>query len=287
MLLKWMRSLPPHGCLKRGALKRQVTPQPPLSGHRPAGSRSAPAAHPLTRQRAALQCAGGRLGSPSLKRRATGTVVVRSQVMSGVCICLLLFLNFILVSIMSNAVVGSLYGMSTALHLNAAFVAVTVLPFIGNIAELATATMAALHDNLDLSIAVALGSATQISMFILPLGVLFGWAIGVPFSLNFASPQLVIAFSGAVIAVAFILSNGEGNWLKGVMLISIYVLINIGFLASVEPNLGAAKGAALVGHPPPPSTIGVQHLAPPATTFVATSTLHHPPPVAQKLTTPA
>ena len=44
--------------------------------------------------------------------------------------------------------------------------------------------MFAVDDRLDLAIAVAAGSATQIITFVLPLMVVVGWVLGVPMDMN-------------------------------------------------------------------------------------------------------
>ena len=43
----------------------------------------------------------------------------------------------------------------------------------------------AMKDKMDLSMGIAVGSCTQISLFVVPLTVLVGWAVDKPMTLNF------------------------------------------------------------------------------------------------------
>lgn len=133
----------------------------------------------------------------------------------------------VLVAVYSNALVTSVFPVSAAVGIPADFIAVVLIPIVGNIAELATAVMAARHDKLDLSIAVALGSATQIALFLVPAAVMFGWAIDVPMSLDFA-PTFALVFFGAVVAVALLVMDGESHWLKGTLLLGAYGIVVMG-----------------------------------------------------------
>ncbi len=75
---------------------------------------------------------------------------------------------------------------------------------------------------------VAVGSCTQISLFVTPLTVIVGWATDKPMSLNF--PQFeVILFILAVIVVSICVSNSKSNWLEGSMLVTTYLMIAVGF----------------------------------------------------------
>jgi len=58
---------------------------------------------------------------------------------------------------------------------------------------------------MDLSIGVAIGSSTQIALFLIPFVTLLGWAIDQPMSLNFSSFE-TIAFMVAV--------SGDTNHLR-------------------------------------------------------------------------
>jgi Ca2+:H+ antiporter len=76
--------------------------------------------------------------------------------------------------------------------------------------------------------AVALGSSTQISLFVVPVTVLVGWATDKPMTLNF--PHFEIAmYILSVFTVSVCLSNPKGNWLEGSLLITTYVMIATGF----------------------------------------------------------
>lgn len=75
---------------------------------------------------------------------------------------------------------------------------------------------------------VAVGSCTQISLFVVPLTVLVGWSFGKDMTLNF--PQFEIAlYVLSVFTVSIVLSNPTCNWLEGSMLITTYILIAVGF----------------------------------------------------------
>ena len=60
---------------------------------------------------------------------------------------------------------------------------------MGNAAEHLTAVTVATKDKMDLSLGVALGSSTQIALFVVPFTVIVGWALDVPMDLNFRSPE--------------------------------------------------------------------------------------------------
>ena len=134
---------------------------------------------------------------------------------------LLLVLVTFAMAILSNALVLNVFPVSAALNITPDLVSCIFLPIIGNIAELSTAVLAARRGAVDLSLAVAFGSSTQISLFLLPLAAMLGWAIAVPFSFDF-SPTFTTAFFASVVVVAVVVSDGEATWLKGVMLCGTY-----------------------------------------------------------------
>ena len=75
---------------------------------------------------------------------------------------------------------------------------------------------------------VAVGSATQISLFVSPLIVIVGWIANRPMTLNFP-PFEIFLFILSVIVVSIILSYPKSNWLEGSMLVTTYMLIAVGF----------------------------------------------------------
>ena len=160
--------------------------------------------------------------------------------MSFWTLLILLVLVTFNMAILSNALVLNVFPVSAALNITPDLVSCIFLPIIGNIAELSTAVIAARRGAVDLSLAVAFGSSTQISLFLLPMAAMLGWAIGVPFSFDF-SPTFTCAFFASVVVVAVVVSDGEATWLKGVMLCGTYTVFAIGLLTNA--------GAAGVGGP--------------------------------------
>jgi calcium/proton exchanger cax len=109
----------------------------------------------------------------------------------------------VIMAVLSNALVLNVFPVSDALNITPDLVSCIALPIIGNIAEASTAIIAARRGSMDLSLAVALGSSTQISLFLLPLACLLGWAIDVPFSFDFA-PTFATAFFASVVVVGLV-----------------------------------------------------------------------------------
>ena len=104
----------------------------------------------------------------------------------GAAVALLLAAT-LLVAPLSEALTGSVEGVTEALKISKAFVGVVLLPIVGNAAEHLTAVTVATKDKMDLSLGVALGSSTQIALFVVPFTVIVGWILGVPMDLNFRS----------------------------------------------------------------------------------------------------
>ena len=67
---------------------------------------------------------------------------------------------------------------------------------------------------MDVALGVALGSSTQIALFVIPVMVIIGWGMGQPLDLHFGTFETCITFLSSLI-VFFIVQNGETNWLEG------------------------------------------------------------------------
>jgi len=96
------------------------------------------------------------------------------------------------------------------------------------LARHSTAVVVAYKQKMDLALGVALGSSTQIAIFVIPLMVLIGWAIGQPLDLFFGPFPTAITFLSSLL-VFIVVQNGETNWLEGVMLLFSYAFICYAF----------------------------------------------------------
>jgi len=134
----------------------------------------------------------------------------------------------VLVSILAEFLVGSIESVTDGGHVTQTFIAIILLPVVGNAAEHVTAVSVATKDKMDLSIGVAVGSSLQISMLLIPFLVVLGWIIGQPLDLYFQTFETVCLFV-TVIIVNAVISDGESNWLEGVLLMATYTIIAIGF----------------------------------------------------------
>jgi Ca2+/Na+ antiporter len=77
-------------------------------------------------------------------------------------------------------------------------------------------------------VVVAVGSCTQISLFVVPLTVLVGWAADIPMTLNFPHFEIIL-YVMSVVTVSIVLNYPRVNWLEGSLLVTTYVMIAVGF----------------------------------------------------------
>jgi Ca2+:H+ antiporter len=136
---------------------------------------------------------------------------------------------------MSEILVGSVEPAAHAFGMTRIFVGVIVVAIIGNAAEHSTAVMMALKDRMELTLAIAIGSSIQVALLVAPVLVIASRMIGPqPMDLVF-SPAEVLAVFVAVLITAQIAGDGESNWLEGVQLIAVYLILAMAFYMLPEP----------------------------------------------------
>jgi Ca2+:H+ antiporter len=139
-----------------------------------------------------------------------------------------LLIATIAVAFMSELLVGSVEAARQTLGFTDVFVGVIVVAIVGNAAEHSTAVIMAMKNKMDLSLGIAIGSSLQIALFVGPVLVFASYLMGKPMDLEFTVPE-VIAVLGAVYIVAQISGDGESNWLEGVQLLSVYLILGVLF----------------------------------------------------------
>lgn len=114
---------------------------------------------------------------------------------------------------------------SEAMGFSDAFTGVFVLAVIGGAAEQATAIVAARHNRMDLSMSITLGASVQLALLVAPLLVLLSFFVGPhPMGLVFG-PGLVLTILFAVIIAGQVASDGRADWLRGVQLLAVYLIL--------------------------------------------------------------
>mmetsp|Transcript_104853 Transcript_104853/g.165513 ORF Transcript_104853/g.165513 Transcript_104853/m.165513 type:complete len:555 (-) Transcript_104853:287-1951(-) len=146
---------------------------------------------------------------------------------------LLLLATTLAVFFCSECLVDSIEGVSVDMNLSKAFIGVILLPIVGNAAEHATAVTSAYKGMMDLALGVAVGSSTQIALFVVPCAILFGWWNDQPMNLDFTAFDTTCQML-TVFLVSQVLSHGETTWVHGVMLMTVYCFIAIQTLFILE-----------------------------------------------------
>lgn len=130
---------------------------------------------------------------------------------------------------MSEIMVGAIEPTTHEFGFSKVFVGVFVVAILGNAAEHATAISAALRDRMDLSLSIAIGSSVQVALFVAPVLVLASLFVGpAPLDLAFSAGLVLIVFL-AVLITGQIASDGRSDWLKGVQLLVVYLVLALTF----------------------------------------------------------
>ena len=138
----------------------------------------------------------------------------------------------------SEILVGSVQQTATALGMTNIFIGVIVVAVIGNAAEHSTAVMLAMKNRMELAMGIAIGSSLQIALLVAPVLVIASRFIGPrPMDLMF-TPAEVLAIFLSVLITGQIASDGESNWIEGVQLLAVYVIMAIVFYFLPESSAG-------------------------------------------------
>ena len=130
----------------------------------------------------------------------------------------------VLVALVSEIFVESVQTAAEAFGMSPAFVGFVVVALVGGSAEMAAAFSGARKNRLDLSVGIALGSASQIALFVAPVLVLLSYAIGpAPMDLHFW-PGAVVMMLIATLTAAFITNGGRSAWFVGVLMLMVYLV---------------------------------------------------------------
>jgi Ca2+:H+ antiporter len=130
----------------------------------------------------------------------------------------------VLVALVSEIFVESVQHAATTLGMTPAFVGFIIVALVGAAAEMAVAFSAARKNRLDMSVSIALGSASQIALFVAPVLVLLSYVVGPkPMDLQFW-PGAVTMVMIATVTATFVTNSGRSAWFIGALLLFIYVI---------------------------------------------------------------
>ena len=130
----------------------------------------------------------------------------------------------VFVALVSEIFVESVQQAADAFGMSPAFVGFIIVALVGAAAEMAVAFSAARKNRLDMSVGIALGSASQIALFVSPVLVLLSYAVGPkPMDLQFWPGAVTMVMISAVVA-SFVTNSGRSAWFIGALLICIYAI---------------------------------------------------------------
>ena len=150
---------------------------------------------------------------------------------------ILLAVVTVLVALVSEVFVESVQEAAEAFGMTPAFVGFIVVALVGGAAEMASAFAGARRNRLDLSVGIALGSASQIALFVAPVLVLLSYVIGpTPMDLQFW-PGAVVMMLIATLVGALVTNSGRSTWFVGVLVLMVYLIFAMTlYLLPPAPN---------------------------------------------------
>lgn len=140
----------------------------------------------------------------------------------------------VLTALCSYYLVRSLAGATKALGVSESFAALVVVPQAGSLMKAVTiirhtrSSADALPSGmgrLDFAIRSIMTNVFDTELFILPMLVLLGWAVGEPMKLSFGLFEAVI-FLMAILTMTYLVQHGKTTYFEGTMLMGTYVLCN-------------------------------------------------------------
>jgi Ca2+:H+ antiporter len=130
----------------------------------------------------------------------------------------------VLVALVSEVFVESVQEAAVAFGMTPAFVGFIVVALVGAAAEMASAFSGARKNRLDLSVGIALGSASQIALFVAPVLVLLSYFIApAPMDLRFWPGAVVMMLISALTA-SLVTNSGRSAWFVGVLVLMVYLI---------------------------------------------------------------
>jgi len=126
---------------------------------------------------------------------------------------------------LSEVLVGAAEATGHSLGMSPTFIGLILLASVGGAAEIGSAIAMGRRDKMDLSVGIALGSCIQIALFVAPLLVLIGGAVGPePFTLSFTRGEMGFLLISVLLG-SMVASDGRSNWFKGVQLLAVYAML--------------------------------------------------------------
>jgi Ca2+:H+ antiporter len=130
----------------------------------------------------------------------------------------------LLVALVSEVFVATVQEAAVAFGMTPAFVGFIVVAIVGAAAEMASAFSGARKNRLDLSVSIALGSASQIALFVAPVLVLLIYVLGpTPMDLDFWPGAIVMMFI-ATLTATLVTNAGRSAWFVGVLVLAVYLV---------------------------------------------------------------
>jgi Ca2+:H+ antiporter len=130
----------------------------------------------------------------------------------------------VLVALVSEIFVESVQKAAVVFGMTPAFVGFIVVALVGAAAEMASAFSGARKNRLDLSVGIALGSASQIALFVAPVLVLLSYFIGpAPMNLQFW-PGAVVMMLVASLTASLVTNSGRSAWFVGALVLMVYLI---------------------------------------------------------------
>jgi Ca2+:H+ antiporter len=133
-----------------------------------------------------------------------------------------------LTTLQAEILLGALQPALTRFGFTELFVGVIVIAIIGNAAEHYSAVVAAYRDQMTLAVEIAVGSSAQIALLVAPAVVVYSVAFGHRMSLLFNAFEIT-AIALSVLGTVIVVMDGESNWVEGLQLMAIYLILAAAF----------------------------------------------------------
>ncbi|KAI0671627.1 Sodium/calcium exchanger protein-domain-containing protein [Trametes maxima] len=174
-----------------------------------------------------------------------------AEEMSWTLTIFLLLSVTVLVALNAEWLVDSMDHLSP--YISKEWIGLILLPTVSSLAECVTAINVSVKDQLTLSISVAVGSTIQTALFVIPSMVILGWILDKPLALLFDPFESVVLYI-SVHTMGYVVADGKSNWLEGVILVCLYIVIAVTFWFYPGSNFSTNLAVCTES---PPITLGL------------------------------